>query len=419
MPNCARITRRSTLNTKKLSKSGKQPRRLSLRSMGRSRRSLRKRLLAVDTTVEKLAYIEANPGNDRGLLWHQDELTGLIFSLDRYHSKGGAGRAALLELWNGGPRRIDRVREGGSVYVPNWSATLLGGSQFDRLKPIARELQDDGLCQRFLMFRGKDVLADGEEIDRPPNAAAVAAYESLVRKLVAVNDKPSGISATIHCDVPRPIIVRLSPEAQKYREEVRIISEKMKGLPSTVPALQSHLDKWRGFFPRLLLVLHAVECLSSGDKIAPEVPGTTAKMARDLMLKFFLPNASNLYDALFEPSNTMTDMRWIAEHILGHRLEEITLREIKRVYRKVSDSEWAIREAMTALVDAGWVMSEERGKQGSVKWKINPAVHTQHAERAAKAQARRAAEQVKISERTETVGKVLFEQKSNENGYVQ
>ena len=363
-----------------------------------------KRLVVTDVTMEKLAHILA--ANDGGILYVVDELSGLIESYDKYRNKAGPDRAAALELNEGHPRSVDRVKDDGSIHVPNWSACKLGGIQPDKLKAMAPGLQTDGYFQRYLVFTGKNTLTDGEEVDRSPNEAAIKAYSAAIKALVATNRRPPGIEA----EAPGPELLRapikLSPEAQVHRKAVLIISEKLSVLPSTPPALATHLAKWPGMFARLLLTFHAVECVSKGGAIKPVVPGATAKRARDLMLRFFLRHAVKIYAELFQPSDSVSDAQWIAGHILARGLESITLRDIRRAYTKLEKNEHAIEAAMEQLVSHGWITQRDR-LQGGVKWTINPNVHTVYAGRAAEEKARREIERRKVAERTATVAEVL------------
>jgi hypothetical protein len=198
--------------------------------------------------------------------------------------------------------------------------------------------------------------------------------------------------------------IRLSPEAQEHRAKIEQVAEDMKGLPYHPPALRGHLGKWPALYARLLLTLHAIECVSSASSsdtpgLTPEVSGETARKARHLMLKFFLPNTVTFYGEFFQPSPGMDDARWIADHILAHGLESITLRRIRRVYRKLKKDDRAITRAMDILTACGWVDPVEIPRLGTVQWQVSPKVHSKFAERAKEEKARREEERRGIVER--------------------
>jgi hypothetical protein len=350
---------------------------------------LQRRLTANDVTMEKLAFILHD--NPRGIFWIHDELMGLVASFDAYRqNKAGKDRAAALQLWNGGQRLVDRVKIDGSVRVPNWSASVLGGIQPDKLRDLARNLSEDGFLQRFLVFAGRTI---GMEEDREPNREAISDYFVTASRLL---------------DIPPPgKPIRLSPEAQEHRVKVEEVAEDMIGLPEHPPALRGHLAKWGALHGRLLLTLHAIECMSSGGDLKPEVSGETAKKARDLMLKFFLPNAVNFYLEFFPASPVMDDARWIAGHILAHKHERITLRDIRRAYPKLAGDEGAILGAMKTLARMRWVGDPARQKNGGTTWTINPRVHIRFTERAREETKRREDERRKIAERRARLRAVL------------
>lgn len=140
-----------------------------------------RRLVVDDFTLEKAAYILAdNPG---GILVWSDELAGFIGRFDAYKSGAGSDQAAACRLYNGGPYRRDRVREGASVYVPNWSACMLGGIQPEMMHKIARGLATDGFCQRFLPFYARKV---GKPVDRKPDAEAIGSFTGLVARIAGL-----------------------------------------------------------------------------------------------------------------------------------------------------------------------------------------------------------------------------------------
>ena len=64
------------------------------------------------------------------VLLRSDELATVLGAYERYQKAGAinAGRAHMLALYDGGPRRIDRVIRG-KMFVENWSAVPVGHIQ--------------------------------------------------------------------------------------------------------------------------------------------------------------------------------------------------------------------------------------------------------------------------------------------------
>jgi hypothetical protein len=330
-----------------------------------------RRILVKDATTEALAPILAD--NNRGILGAFDELAGLIGSFDAYRSAKGKDRSIYLELWNGGPRHIDRVK--GSIFVPNWSACVLGGIQPEKVRKLAGQLSDDGFLQRFIVFAGRNT---GEGVDREPDAAATGGYRSLVRQLVRFNPT----------DFNNP--VRLSPAAQEHRNQVSAVVAAMMVLPDTAGAMKGHLDKWGGYFARLLLVYHAIECTAAGHGIADTVPGATAAKVARLMLQFLLPQATRFYADVLGPDECTGHARWVAGYVLAEKRAEVSTRDIYRALRAVRNDHAAIPRAMGVLEMAGWAAPVDPGRGKPVtKWQINPKVHAAFAARAEQERARR------------------------------
>jgi hypothetical protein len=197
----------------------------------------------------------------------------------------------------------------------------------------------------------------------------------------------------------RPI--RLSPEAHHWRAEVEQVANDRMIWPATPSAMRDHLHKWRGKFVRLLLLFHVVECVSNGRAIESNVSGDTAERARDLMLDFVLPCQLQFYTRFFDKTDTIkSDARWIAGHILAHRSQQITEREIRRAYGLDTETASArITIAMRTLEEASWVGSrEDNPSKRSVTWAVNGRVHELFAERAAGEKAERAATMRRIAE---------------------
>ena len=111
------------------------------------------RAVVEDVTVEALGNILST--TDRGTLLLQDELSGFFGGMDAYRGSGvNKDRAHYLKLYNGGTERIDRVSRG-SITVNNWGASIIGGIQPDPMMKIAKNMNDDGLLQRFNVFMAK------------------------------------------------------------------------------------------------------------------------------------------------------------------------------------------------------------------------------------------------------------------------
>ncbi len=319
--------------------------------------------------------------NTRGVLVLYNELMGLIGGFDAYKNNGvKKDRAAALELFDGGPRNRDLVRD--TVWVPNWSACILGGIQTDKLAKVASSLGDDGLLQRFLLF---EVHTAGMGEDRKPDMDAIGTYQWLVQQLA-------------HLRADGEAIV-LSSEAQEYRKEVHRIAFALKEEKSLPAAFRGHANKLHGIFARLLLTLHLIETPHRRTDLLAVVSGATAKRARDLMVKYLIPQALHLYRKFFGDDG-VSDAQWIAGHILAHKHERVSERDLYRADKKYENDRSRLRRAVATLVEYNWLepVPPKRPSDQPTVWQVNPLVHAHFAERADQERCDRQAEQKKAAE---------------------
>ena len=324
-----------------------------------------RQIIVDDMTMESLGQ-DVLADNPRGVLMVYDEMMALIGSLDAYN-RGHKDRPLLLDLWNGGPKTINR-RGTGRITVRNWGASLFGGIQEDKLAKIAHTLDDDGLLQRFLIVRARNA----ERVSKVPDDDAYQAYVEIINTLASLQQ----------ADFGEPVV--LSPEAQRYRHEVEEVAIGLLRDNELLPgALRQHANKINGLFARLLLVLHLVESVFPvirWDHIAM-VSGETAKMARDLMIEMFIPQAVALYMRFFsEDSDLRTEVQWFAGHLLAHPENTHRARDLKRVSHRDAKQ---VKSGMDMLAAMGWVREIATNRHDACAWEINPRVHIEFAERAA------------------------------------
>ena len=105
----------------------------------------RPRIVIADATVEALSEVLRD--NPRGVLVANDEFESFLGSLDQY-KRGAASRdrGEWLRLFDGGPHTVERVQRG-SVYVPNFGASLLTATTPTALAKVAKlSPEDEGCC---------------------------------------------------------------------------------------------------------------------------------------------------------------------------------------------------------------------------------------------------------------------------------
>ena len=345
-----------------------------------TRPPVRRRVVS-DATIEALGEILADTGT--GVLAMYDELTAWLASHDCYRERAGRDRALWLSLYDGGPQVIDRVRRG-HVAVPRWSACVLGGIQPGPLRRLVGRVTDDGLVQRIIPVW---VSAPRPGVDRAPDLGAGAAYDGLIRRLLALP--------------PPSAPYTLTDEAHAEREIIATLARHVMVLPTTSSAMRGALAKWEGLYARLLLTYHLAEHEQPAAVVGVETAGRVAR----LMATYLLPHTARLYAELGE--HHLEHSRWVAGYILARGLSRITAREIGRVYRELRGDARGISDAMEALTLAGWVTPvDTTTRPGSPlsRWLVSAAVHRLYATRGATERERRTHERARITEAVRALG---------------
>lgn len=329
------------------------------------------RMVVEDITIEALS--EVLKDNSRGILVVRDELSGWFGSMDAYSGGKGGGskdRASWLELYNGGPRMVDRVMRG-SLVVPNWSGCMIGGIQPDAIRRIAQDMTDDGLMQRFMIIIGKNA----PEHDRPEDSVAYSGFSRLVDHLYAIQGGGDAV-------------VSLSDEAHEVRLRLNAYTTDLVEYPALPGGLRSHLGKWSGLFARLCLIYHAIECQSVREHpLSYDVSGDTAERVERLMREYLLPHALAYYTDILGAAGDLEHSRWIAGHVLSKKLNTITHRDLMQAYRQWRGlDDWRRQRITQTLADMGWLIpvgDERASKRGAHTWAVNPKVHAMFSEKAA------------------------------------
>ena len=341
-----------------------------------------RRLTLDDSTVESLRRVLVE--NPRGVGFIKDELGNLFGSFDAYRTSkaGSKDRGDYCELYQGGPKWIDRVDKG-AVHVSHWGASIVGNIQPELVKQLMGKITGDGLVARYLVVHCEKI---GRGIDRMPDHGAIESYHDVIEGLLDL--EPQGEIE----------IFTFAPNAQRYLESIRDLAELMKCLPDTSNALKAHLNKFEGMFCRLALVYHMIEAATAADYPAKQISEDTARMAATLMAEFLFPNSVRFYAETIDDGDHNANARWVAGHILSRGLATITKRELMQVYRPFKKDPKTIQTTMNVLYAANWVEEADQKRTGEViAWKVNPAVHTKFNRLAQKERERRGAERGKNS----------------------
>lgn len=342
-------------------------------------RPAQRRAIVSDVTTEKLGELLLD--NPRGLLWYSDELAVWFATLQGY-SKGdaGRGRGMALQAYEGGSYTFDRIGRG-SVHVPNWSYSLIGTTQPDKIAELVSKAPDDGLLQRFIIvdITTRPPLPDH---DRPADPRIERQYEEALRNVW--NTKP-GDDGTV---------VQLSGEAKADWRAFSDFINRTTGSEGLPTMLRGHMAKWEGMWPRLVLTYHAWGC-----SLAGKHPGTTPVSGRTtarvtaFMREFMLPQALRFYGGMASAGDSVYGLaQKVAATILADRMARFNSRDLHRTMNAWrASAEQNRKGAIQLLKECGWIIGAESsarlGSEGA--WIVAPQVHKMFAARAAEERARR------------------------------
>ena len=317
------------------------------------------RAITQDCTVEGVREILRY--SSRGILSKNDELARWFGGHDAFKQSKGSDRAAWLEAYNGGAMNVDRAT--GSLFIKNWSVSVIGGIQKDKMANYYDGETNDGLLQRFMVIFAQD-STDGADI--PHNREAYERYENVVRH--------------IWDTTPSYQAVTLSPEAKAVREHIVSESRRIMQRKFISDGFGSALGKYSGLSARLMLTYHAIEC--AGRNVHPEsmqVSEDTAERVKLLMLGYLIKHAALFYMNAGEQNNLGKRTRIIALAVLAHGGSSISRRDLART--TVSWRHWKDQErdsAMNQLVESGWLMPMDKRSSDRVptNYLVNPAIYT-------------------------------------------
>ena len=306
-----------------------------------------------DTTVEALS--DTLKHQNRGILMVRDEIFGWIGQMERYQGKAsGYDRALWLEAYNGGPYSIKRISRG-TVYVHNWSCSILGGVQPNRLLD-AGDLAVDGMLARFL-----PVMIRRGELDRdiPRDPDVLSAYTKLFRELDNIGER----------------VVLLSEEGRQIRE--RVVADLHALSASADQRFAAYAGKLGRAWCALALLLHMVEVAQGRVGATDEVPAATAECATAI-IGYFLASGRMFYDWLIDP--TGEENRRIAYVIMKHPESVIEMRTFRQNKLSFSiEGRIGAYRSLEPFVSGGWLTPERPGPD-NLRWKIAPGLHERYTE---------------------------------------
>lgn len=322
-----------------------------------------RRYKTTDPSVEALGEIlEANP---HGTLVYRDELSGLLRSLDREGQE--SARSFYLQGYDGNQGwTCDRIGRGKYRHIDAVCISMLGGIQPGKIQGYIRDAirggaGDDGLLQRFGLLIWPDITGAWRNVDRWPDTQAKNSAFAVFEGLDDLEPDQDG----------NPIVIKFSPKAQALFDDWRGQFEPMLRAGDLLPALESHLAKYRKLVPALALVCG----LADGENEAI----SHASLLRALgWAQYLRTHAERAYHA-GQSMATEGAKALLAKIRAGALADGFRARDVYlKGWAHVSDPE-ATKEALTLLCDLGYIKGtnsepDPSGGRPTTVYSINPKI---------------------------------------------
>lgn len=322
-----------------------------------------------NTTTEKLGELLMD--NPRGIHWYSDELCVWFGQHDAYaRGSGGVDRGMALQAFDGGPYRFDRVGRGTTI-IENFSYSLIGTTQPDKIKATVKGMSDDGLLQRFITVEMPHKTLYGDST-RLQDAEFAKTWDDAIELIWHWGENDGGGTIT------------LSDEAEALRDEFSKWVTRVSGSASLPASMRGHISKWEGMFPRLMLCYHAFGCAQAQVHInSRQISGSTAERVLNFMKGYMLPNAMRFYSSTTSSADPVyTLAKKVGAMILANKMQRITNRDLQRAFTAWREApEWQKKAVITLLKQSVWLTGDDRGSDAG--WTVTPAVHRLYAQRAA------------------------------------
>lgn len=326
-----------------------------------------KRYVVNDTSYEKLGEILAD--NPNGVLAYRDELVSLLKTLDR--EENAAARGFFLTAWNGTSGYcFDRIVRG-RTHIEAACLSLLGSTQPGRIaeymrRAIAGGSGDDGLIQRFGLLVWPDQSPEWKECDRYPLSEARSAAWATFERFEGAGSEDFGAEQDEFNALP---YLRFDGAAQGLFVEWRVNLENRLRSAEMLPALESHLAKYRKLVPALALINH----LADGGIVGPVTEGATLRAMA--LSEYLEAHARRAYASGSEAEAAAA--KAIVQRIRRREISDgFTLRNIhQKDWSNLTDRE-QVKAGLDLLVDLDWLVArtEQTGGRPRTTYGVNPGV---------------------------------------------
>jgi Protein of unknown function (DUF3987) len=304
-----------------------------------------------NATIEKLDELMAE--NPRGILYFCDELIGFLMTLDREDRKGD--RAFHLQAWNGNGSNItDRIGRG-TINTPNLCESVFGGIQPSKLisylSQAVKNIENDGLIQRFQLMVYPELPQDWQLIDQSPDHEAKNRAFAVFERLAAMDFTAHGATLEEGAKAPH---FHFSPDAQRFFYDWLTAHEGKLRRNGEEPIMIEHLAKFRSLMPSLALIFHAIE-VTDGTASGPVTLRSAQRAAQ--WCDYLETHARRIY-GLVNDIEIQAAARLASKIQEGAIQDRFTARDVYRKHWGLLDDKELVALALDELELLGWVRKE-------------------------------------------------------------
>ena len=307
---------------------------------------LRRRYITDDVTTPKLR--ELMSGNPKGIILRNDELKGHLQRLDKQENAGD--RSFMMSCWTGLENYSeDRMCRDSVLDIP-LALTWVGCIPPSSLQHYLREAIGqgggaDGFMQRFQFVS----FPDNKMSFTLPEEEVPSSLEVEIANIFSLLDEESK-------DLSR--VLKFDSEAQFYFDQWLITNENEVRFGKHPPYWESHRGKQSKALAVLVIILHKLDEVVSGNK-EDCVSLVTIKAAVEIQA-YYLAHAQRCYESVV--GGTVVDAETILCLLKQKRIQAKF--KAQDIYHQglggLSDS-GRVRKALELLRDYGWVISEKVG----------------------------------------------------------
>ena len=244
-----------------------------------------------DATMEAISKLLA--GNQRGILFEQDELAAWVKSMNAYRGGQGADLEYWLSFWSGSQCIINRASQPDPIFINNPIVNVTGCIQPDLLTTLSG-LKNNGFFDRILLSYPNITSLDYTEDELKDEV--MNGFFALIQSLFLLAPKKNELDADV------PLILNFSIESRRLWVKWNKAHNAEMNSFELPYYLKGVWSKLQAYMARFILILQLAENAATGKETMLIEPETVDKA--HLLVNYF---KSHVYKTYREMHNSEMD----------------------------------------------------------------------------------------------------------------